>query len=232
MGVDSNLPTSRRGYLSQNELKQFANITIKDSDEADDVISQAEEMIDAFIGIQPKFMGHIIIGKAVGGGSTSLILQSDQQNIYDIDYFKWCEVEIIGGSGIGQRRICTSNTKAGVLSMVTWTTTPDSTSFYKIYQLGKFPRQEDTHFDGVNSPYTYYKSIPENLKRAVAAQVEFIIEMGTNYFAGDKSAKQSESIGDYSYSNAEGGAGLAKLIAPKAKLLLRGLINRTGVIVT
>ena len=231
MGVTSLNPTSRRGYLSQTELAQFANITVTDTDEADDRISQAEELIDMYIGAQIKFFESDITGRASAGGASTLTLQTTQQNIYEIDYFKLCEVEIIGGTGAGQRRKCTGSTKAGVLTVdAAWTTTPDNTSFYKIYQLGKFPRQKDVIYYSEASPNTYYKSIPEAVKRAVAAQVEFIVEMGDDYFASDRAEKESESIGDYSYSNMAGAAGVQRLIAPKVKMLLRGIRNRLGVI--
>ena len=110
-------------------------------------------------------------------------------------------------------------------------TTPDATSFYKIYQLGKFPRHCDVTFYSQQTPDTYYKQIPEAIKRAVAAQIEFMIEMGDNYFSGDDANKQSESIGDYSYSNADGATGINRLIAPKVKMLLRGIKRRTGTFV-
>lgn len=232
MGVTSGNPTSRRGYLSHSELEQFANITITDSDEADDRISQAEELIDMYVGPQIKAFESDITGRPGAGASTSITLQLDQQNIYEIDYFKLCEVEIIGGTGAGQRRKCTGSTKAGVLTVDSaWSTVPDTTSFYKIYQLGKFPRQEDVIFYSLQSPSTYYKSIPEAVKRAVAAQVEFMIEMGDDYFSSDRAEKDSESIGDYSYSNMAGAAGVQRLIGPKVKILLRGIRNRLGVII-
>lgn len=232
MGVISALPTSRRGYLSRSELEQFANITITDNTEADDKISQAEELIDAYVGPQIKFFQSDLIGRASAGGSLTLTLQSDQQNLYDIDYFIWCEIEIIGGTGQGQRRKISGSTKAGILTVDSaWTTAPDSTSFYKIYQLGKFPRQSDATFYSQQTPYTYYKQIPEAIKRAVVMQIEFIIEMGDEYFSGDDTNKQSESIGDYSYSNAEGATGINRLIAPKAKMILRGIKSRLGKII-
>jgi hypothetical protein len=227
---------SRRRYLSQAELAQFADITITDATEADDQISMAEELIDSYIGFQEKSFPYdlqerLFAGLAAGAGATSLTVQSNQANIYDVDYFKFCEVEILGGTGNGQRRTVTGSTKAGVLTVATWDTTPSTDSFYRIYQLGKFPRLRDMFFDNINTPYTYYKAIPEAVKRATAAQVEFIVYMGADFFRTDKSELQSESIGDYSYSrNRSGGAGVANLIAPKAKMLLRGIINRTGLI--
>lgn len=233
MGVTSTQPTSRRGYLSQGELEQLANITITDTTEADDRISQAEEMIDAYVGAQDKYMIESTKGLASAGGSTSLTLETSHQNVFDIDYFKLCEVEILGGTGAGQRRKITGSTKTGVLTVGSaWITTPDNTSVYKIYQLGKFPRVEDveTYTSGVNT--TFYKTIPEAIKRAVAAQIEYVIEMGDAFFAGDKSTMQGENIGDYGYTRGKGAAGIDSLISPKAKTLLKGIYNRTGVLLT
>ena len=224
--------TSRRGYLSQTELSQFADITITDATEADDQISQAEELIDAYVGPQQKAYPHELKGRVASGGSLSLTLQSTQQNIYYADYFKYCELEIIGGTGAGQRRIITGSTLAGVLALASaWSATPDSTSFYRIYQLGKFPRACDSMLYSEQSPTTYYKNIPETVKRATAAQVEYRVSMGPNFFETDQSGKASEHIGDYSYQNAEGTTGAERLIAPKAKLLLRGIKSRIGEIV-
>jgi hypothetical protein len=232
MGVTSTQPTTRRGYLSQSELEQFANITVTDATEADDRISQAEEMIDAYVGPQDKYMTNSVKGLTASAGSTSLTLETSQQNSYDIDYFKLCEIEILGGTGVGQRRKITASTKAGVLTIDSaWTVTPDITSFYKISQIGKFPRGCDveTYTSGVNT--TFYKAIPEAIKRAVAAQIEYVIEMGDAFFAGDKSEMQSESIGDYSYTKGSGGSSggnISSLIASKAKTLLKGIFNRKG----
>lgn len=232
MPVSSTVPTSRRSYLSQSELAQFANITITDATEADDQISQAEEMIDQYVGAQQRFYPYTLNGKAVSGGASTITLSTLHQNTMQIDYLKWCEIEIIGGTGAGQRRKITGQTYAGVITVDSaWSTAPDSTSVYKIYQLGKFPRPKDVFFDGDTTPNQYYKSIPENVKRAVAAQVEFIIEMGSRFFSSDQIEKQSESIGDYSYTNAANYQGVSRLIAPKAKMLLRGIRNITGEIV-
>lgn len=236
MAIDATLPTSRRGYLSQDELEQFANINVTDATEADDKISQAEELIDAYVGPQPKFMQEEILGRVAAATASTLTLQSNQQNVYEPDYFFLCEIEIVNGTGAGQRKKISDSTLAGVLTLDSnWTTTPDTTSLYRVYQLGKFPRIQDAQFFSESTPNTYYKSIPEAVKRAVAAQVAYIIEMGEGFFVGDEADKVSESIGDYSYtkgSGAQGSAGgFAKLIAPQTKLLLRGFINRTGQIV-
>lgn len=223
---------SKRGYLTIAELEQFADITVTDDTEAEDRISQAEELIDAYVGFQEKAVPETLRGLASTGGANSLTLQLNQQNLYEKDYFKGCQIEIIGGLGVGQRSVCTGSTKAGVLTFQdTLSTALNNTSFYQIYQLGKFPLLCDSWYDSENNTDTWYRSIPEELKRAVAAQVEYVIEMGDNFFASDKSEKKAESIGDYSYTNAEVGT-IEKLVAPKAKMLLRGIKNRKGAIIT
>lgn len=219
---------SRRNYVTTTEVDELAGITSTDLQ-----ISEAEEIIDAWVGPQNKHIESIYTGRASAGGGSTITLESTHQNIYDVDYFKYCQIEIIGGTGAGQKRVCTTSTKAGVLTVDSaWTTAPDSTSFYKIYQLGKFPRVHDVEFYSTQSPSTYYKSIPEAVRRATAAQVEYMVAMGDDFFKTDAMDKQSESIGDYSYSkggvNSSGVMSISKVIAPKARALLRGIKNVLG----
>lgn len=230
MGVNSTVPTSRRRYLSQSELAQYADITLTNPTEADDRISQAEEIIDNFVGYQQKAVSEELIGTAQSGGATSMVLESIHCNVYQKDYLSNCCIEIIGGTGKGQRSTITASELNGTITYETLSTPTDNTSFYKIWQLGKFPRLTDRHTNTTSTQYYY--SIPEAIKRAVAAQVEFGISMGDDYFSTNKLDMQSESIGDYSYSKGGGGSGsLDNLIAPKAKLLLRGIKNITGQII-
>lgn len=232
MSVTSAEPTSRRAYLSRAELQEFANITITDSTEADDRISQAEEIIDSYVGPQIKHLDYEVTGRAASGTTTTLTLQSKHQNIYEKDFFKLCEIEIIGGTNVGERRKVTGSTKAGVLTVDTaFSNANDTTSMYRIYQLGKFPRHCDVVYFSDAEPYQYYKTIPEAVKRAVAAQIEYLVEMGDSFFASEKSELKSESIGNYSYELSGNPTALRRLIAPKAKVLLRGYINRTGTII-
>lgn len=218
---------SRRGYVTTTEVDALTGLTAS----TDVQISEAEELIDAYVGFQKKFYNQQLSGLASAGGTTSVTLNSDEVNIFEIDYFKGMEIEIIGGTGIGQRTIISSSTKAGVLTFATAITGADATSYYTIYQLGKFPRTKDVFYDAETAPYQYYKQIPEAVKRATASQVEFMIKMGDAYFQTDKSNFESERIGDYAYDKGEGGGGhLANMIAPKAKTLLRGIVNRKGTI--
>ncbi len=218
---------SRRNYITAAEVLELAGFTPTDVE-----ISEAEELIDAYVGPQEKFYAGILARRASSGGASTLTLHTDDQNVFEVDYLKWCEVEIVGGTGAGQRRIITGSTKAGVITVATaWTTTPDSTSFYRIYQLGKFPRIQDVTYYSQESPYTYYKQIPEAVKRATAFQAEYINAMGDSFFKTDKSEKDSESIGDYSYSktgNQGGVVDINQLVAPKARAALRGIMRRGG----
>lgn len=222
---------SKRNYLTEDELEQYADITVTDQDEMFDQISQAEELIDSYVGTQIKAVREVIMGKATGGSATSINLQTTHQNVFYKNYFIYCVLEIIGGTGAGQQTYITGSTYEGVVTTESMDTSPDSTSVYKIYQIGKFPRcgEPDEFFDSINSPFQYYKSIPEMVKRATAAQLQYMIEMGDKYFSTDKAGLQSESIGDYSYS--KGSTELSNLIAPKAKMYLRGIKNRLGSIV-
>lgn len=224
--------SSRRQYLSQTELTQYADITITDATEADDQISQAEEMIDAYVGFQCKAVPEVYFGKASGATANTITLEAGRhQNVFQNNFFMYCELEIVGGTGVGQRQIITASTLAGMVTLVgNFSVSPDTTSYYKIYQLGKFPRiEQDVWYDGIHTPTTYVKSIPEAVKRAVAAQVQYMIKMGSNFFATDATAMQSEHIGDYSYSRASSGMGKDALIAPKAKQYLNGIMNRKGI---
>src|SRR5690242_992243 len=143
MGINSTVALSRRGYLSEDELEQFADITVTDAAEAIDRISQAEELVDAYVGFQEQFMTEVVSGRcALAGTTNTLYLDTKQQNVYQNDFFKLCEVEILGGTGAGQRRkVSASDYETGKLTVDTnWTTPPDATSFFRVYQLGKFPR--------------------------------------------------------------------------------------------
>lgn len=229
MAISSTLPTTPRGYLSQSELAQFADITIEDTAEADDQIGQAEELIDSYVGFHRKFFTYDLKGKMTNISGTNFTLELEDQSTYYDGQLVGCQVEIIGGTGVGQRRKISANTYAGVCTVQdAWTTTPDTTSIYHIYQLGKFPRPQDVYFENQNTPYTYYKQIPEAVKRAVAAQVEYFIEMGPTYFSTNKSEITEEEIGDYRYKADSTKVGNMSLIAPKAKILLHGYVNRTG----
>ena len=214
--------STRRSYVTAAEVNTLVGITPTDAQ-----LDAAEALIDAYVGFITKWMNYKVEGIAVSGGASTLTLMVKEQNRYDANYFAGCEIKILGGTGSGQVRRISSSTYGGVVTVDTaWTTAPDSTSFYRIYQFAKFPRTQDvTHFTEVE-PAQVYKEIPEQVKQAVAAQVEYIDSMGDDYFSTNNSEKMREQIGDYEYENAQsesGVGGISRLIAPKAKALLRGI---------
>jgi hypothetical protein len=228
MPVNSTVPTSRRLYLSEDELEQFADITVTDATEGADRISQAEEAVDAYVGFHEKFMNDLVFGIASAATNTTITLESTHVNVYDTDFFKYCEVEIVSGTGEGQRRTITGSTRAGVLTVQSaWTVNPNTTSYYKIYQLGKFPRYCDCDFH--NTTLKWVKRIPEQVKRAVAAQVQYQIEVGDSFLSGDKTDLQREQIGDYEYELSQGStSSMSRQLSPKGRMLLNGITNRKG----
>ena len=225
---------SNRQYATIAEVEEMADVTSVDNTEFEDRISQAEELIDAYVGFQEKSLNRILQGKATSATTNTLVdTSSDTPLDYDDNFLTFCVIDIIGGTGAGQRRYINASDKdtKSITVSSNWSTVPDSSSIYKIYQLGKFPRLEkDVFFEQDESKY--YKSIPEAVKRATAAQVQFIIEMGDDYFAGDDAEMDSERILNYSYSRGSGGgasqSAVVKMVAPKARVLLRGIKNRTG----
>lgn len=225
-GISSGLPVSRRGYLSIDELEQFADVVVADDEinEYANKISKAEETIDSYVRSSSKFIPFSRNGKATDGSTTTLIdTSSDSPFSQDDDYYKGCEVEILGGANSGERRRISSYDKSTQKITVSdaFSSAIDSTSVFEIYQIGLFPRVKDVW----HQHDTYYKRIPEAIKRAIAAQVEYIIEKGSSFFLG-ATDDESERIDDYSHKRVN--AGMRSVIAPKARMFLRGFVSRIG----
>lgn len=203
-------------------------------------VALAEELIDRYVGPQQKYLhneyhgritsllnsGREIVDDGSGGGSTQLDIVSGR--------YAGTVLEMVSGAQAGKRAIIESSDKdsKSVTLRAAFTSDPAVGDYFKIYQLAKFPRVQDgyTTPDGL---HVYY-SIPEAVREAVAAQVEFIMAKGDAFFTGDNSDMQSESFLNYSYSrgnSATGSSSLSKLISPQARVLLRGIVNRTGRIV-
>lgn len=221
-----------RQYLTIEELEEFADITVTSDSEAYDQIGQAEELIDAYVGYQQKSVEKVAQGQLTAVNSTVLTdTSSDSPLQRDNNYFTHCIIQIVAGAGAGQQRVISSSDRddKSVTVSEAFTTAPDTTSIYKILQLAKFPRRGDFFYEP--DSMTYWKSIPEAVKRATAAQVQYMIEKGSDFFGGDGSEMDSERIGNYSYSRGSGASGqsaLVRMIAPRARILLRGIKNRTG----
>jgi hypothetical protein len=224
------LTTTLRNYITLAELQTLAGIVITNNGEALRQIERAEQAIDDYVGyhcpsVDVDFRGTI---SAASGKQVFDTNPASQLHILD-GYFEHCVIEILGGTGAGQIRYISGSSfdNRSVTIVDDWDTLPDTTSFYRIYQLAKFPRQQEvyTRADGRR----YYKAIPDAIKRAVAAQIEFMIAQGDAFFVGNQADVTSESIGNYSYSKANGGQSpTVSALAPRARTLLRGYKNSMG----
>lgn len=231
-GILNNM-MSQRNYLTIPELEQFADIVVTDAAEALDQISQAEELIDSYVGYQNRFMPRPKTGQATAVISKTIFDIDNRTNldVYD-GFYEGCILRIVGGSGKGSSRLIASSNK--LAKSVTYEgelIALDSTSIFEISQLGKFPRRKDVVMNRDST--LYLKSIPEAVRRATAAQVEYMIGMGAEFFSGDDADYNSENIGSYGYSKGSTSGNMnanIKMIAPRARTLLRGYKNSTGVI--
>lgn len=205
-------------------------------------VALAEELIDRYVGPQNKYLraeyhGVItsllnsfktIVDDSSGSGQTQLDITNG--------YYSGAVLEMVSGAAAGKRGVIESSSKSGksITLRSALSTAPAVGDYFKIFQLAKFPRSQDMYStpDGLNN----YRSIPEVVREAVIAQVEFIMAKGAAFFTGDNSDLQSESFLNYSYTRSSSDSGsnassLSKLISPQARVLLRGIVNRRGRIV-
>lgn len=192
-------------------------------------IDYAEQAIDDYVGpqnksVQQNFRGQV---SSVSGKEVFDINNTSQLHVQD-GYFIGSVIEIIGGTGKGQIRYISASSYANksVTIVDDFTTPLDTTSFFKIYQIAQFPRDED--ITPSNSGLVVYKSNPDAVRQAMIAQLEFINAQGDAFFTGMDSDLQSESIGNYSYSKGNAGqSSSVSMLAPRARNILRGL-KRSG----
>ncbi len=212
-----------RQYLTEDEADGISSIT-------DSVLELAEELVDAYVGFVERHVTETYRGKATGGTTTTLIDTSSNSPFTINDgYFERCVIQIIGGTNKGEVRFISAYDKDTQTITVSeaFSSAIDTTSIFKIYQLARFPRECDV--EAIDENDTYYKDIPEPIRRAVIAQCEYIIEQGDDFFESGTDLI-SESIDDYSYRLAEGVAksDLKKMIAPKARAILKTFRVKTG----
>lgn len=226
------LTTTLRNYLSIPDLQTLADISITDTQEAIRQLARAEEAIDDYVGyqeqdVQVDFRGQV---SSINGGKEIIdINPSSQLHVID-GYFARCVIEIIGGTGAGQLRYIASSSfdNLSVTVADAFDTPLDNTSFYRIYQLAKFPRAVKDVYSRQDGRM-FYKTIPDAVRKAVSAQIEFMIQQGDAFFVGNLADLQSEHIDNYSYSKANAGQSPSvSALAPRARTLLRGYKNSHG----
>lgn len=225
------ITTTLRNYLSISELETLGGLEVLDDTEALRQIARAEAAVDNYVGNQLL---------AIDGSYTGKITAVDGKTIFDTEgsshltlndgYFAGGVIEIVSGTGKGQARAIESSNKdaRSITTVDDWDTAPDTTSYFKIYQLGSFPRYEDayTSADGL----FHFRSVPDAIKQAVVAQIEYSIAQGEGFMNGDDSSFTSEKIGNYSYSKGDGSGSYAgvTLTSPRARNLLRGFKRSIG----
>lgn len=214
----------RRNYIETSEV----------SGATEAQAALAEALVDAYVGFQQKFYASEIVGKVTASLSGQVVDTNSNSPLYVTDNtFAKCYIEIIGGAGEGQSRFITSSDRddrSVTFEGAAFSPALDDTSVYRIYQLGKFPRRQDSRTPSGDS--IFYKYIPDAIKNATVAQLEFILAQGDDYFEGDDSEMDSERLLNYSYSRGgnAGQSALVKFLSPKARAFLKGYKNSTGVI--
>lgn len=215
---------TRRQYITEADVEEYSDISVTDSSEAEDRMNLAEVMVDSYVGFITKHIRGKYSGQATSGSNDYIIdISGDSPlNDYDDDYFTYCEVEIIGGTGKGQVRTISSHEPDSSKITVNedWSTNPNSTSFYVIRQLGKFPRPEDVY---QNTDNKYFKQIPDAVKQATLSQFEYIVEKGDDFFAGAVDYSEEE-LGDYKYKSKDKN----RALSPQARQIIKPLVNRKG----
>lgn len=224
-----------RGYLTD---KQFQNITGADSlgTDADLIIAKAEAIIDGYIGNwQPHFNEIVTVPSSAQAGEITLNAQ-DRASLPGVDYLKGLAVEFLNGEAAGETRIIESQGSDGVITFdQEFSDEPADGDIVRIYQAGKVPRRgtDDVISREVINERIYIRNIPQPLREAVAAQIQYMQELGDEFFDGQASSLDSESMQSYSYQRGESAKGGKAMVAPKVRQLLAGtgIINRTAQIV-
>lgn len=211
---------SLRNYLTIEEVEEYADIVINDNAEGLDRIRQAEEFIDSYVGFQDQFLKGKYSGNADSGSQNTLV--DSELSTYQDGFFLGATLEIVAGTNAREKRRITDFSKSSNQITVesNFSNPIDNTCVYIIYQVGKFPRVKDI----ISENNKIYPVIPEAVKRATAAQLQYMIEKGDDFFVGATDF-DSESLDGYSYSTSQKSK---RLIAPKARLLLKGIYNIKG----
>lgn len=224
------LTTTLRNYITIAQLQSLASINVINNSEALRRIDRAETAIDDYLGYQPQSICEDFRGNVSAVTGKEVIDTNPASQLHIIDgWFSHGVIEIIDGAGAGQIRYITDSSydNRSVTVADDFDTPLDTTSFYRIYQIAKFPRAQDVYSrqDGRR----FYKAIPDPIKRAVAAQIEFMIQQGDAYFVGNQADISSEHIDNYSYSKVTAGQSpTVSALAPRARTLLRGYKNSMG----
>lgn len=229
---------SELNYILPSELPTYIHTMSAVTNEglAAKFITDAERIIDAYVGpgqrFYPELTGNPSANVASGATSFSAQVFGSRRPNY------WAKggayIEILSGADtavIGTKRLViasdgnTLTLDSGFAGALTTSTQ------FRFYQESQFPRWADGNILG--DP-----RMPNVLKAAVAAQVEYGIAYGSEAFGlGDSDVVDDEAGNVQTRSYGSGYSetrdtrrteGLARWIAPRARVLLRSLLTTTG----
>ncbi len=236
------MPFSVYNYLNPTELAQYIHTMAAVSNQAlaASFISDAERVIDAFAGPSPPYYtdltGTTAATMAPLQTDLTATLFGDRRPAY------WARggvyIHVVSSSEasiIGERRLVVNSAGTNTITLASGfaTSVPSGTQFdYR--QESVFPRIWDR--TTLSDP-----RLPDMLlKPAVAAQVEYGIDAGSEAFGLSETALVTDKDGSVlqrsygsGFSESRDAArtnGLALWIAPKARVFMRRLLNSTGYI--
>lgn len=201
-------------------------------------ISTAEVIIDAFAGPGPRFYPDLTgqVKTAMASGATTLpasIFGDRRPNYWARGGVFVKILDSTSGSLVDQERLVVASDNEQVTLVSAFNADggiPAGTQF-RFRQVSAFPRIWDTN--PLGDP-----DMPWLLKRAVAAQVDYGIQAGSEGFGMGDPDLVTDEAGDITsrtygsgYSEARDARrrdGLAVFVAPQARVYLRQLLNSTG----
>ncbi len=230
---------SESNYIAPNELPTYIHTMsgVTDPDLAALFISEAERIVDVYVGPAQKFYTELTgaLSAQVASGATAW-----PASVFgDRDQNYWAAggvyVEIIKADAapslVGESRLVVASSGSQVTLASGFDAAAAVGTEFIYRQRSRFPRIQDSDVRG-------YPRMPDDLKPAVAYQVEYGILFGSEEFGlgstgvaiDPDDGVQSRTYGSgYSESrNTTQRRGLAVWVAPKARMQLRRLLNVTG----
>lgn len=223
-----------RSYIAdQTELETYTGSLTSFSSR--DLI-RAEQDIDSIIGNYYEGVNRKFYANREVFESSKITLSSTTATIADNNnssgFYSYCVLEILSGANKGLRKLVISSTLSGGNNVLTFNVEEvglTGSEDILIYQIAKIPRIKD--ITSVSS--SYYKSIPEFIKEAVALQYQFRLNneatlTSSQTIKRERTARDSVEI-EYSDSSS-GSISTQSLISPQALSLLQdeGLTSITA----
>ncbi len=145
-------------YCSTSDVFRTAGITSTEISAVDvtQFILEAEEMVDRLT--NTTYWSLKDKGTADAGGGNDELDDTAKAWIPDIyvDNICW----IYSGTGVGQARLVTDNTKTKLTLESNWTTNPDATSLYRVIHTGKDAHQSSETYDGDETDTLFLNKYP------------------------------------------------------------------------